>query len=278
VLEAAVQTADPHNPAMPPEPVRPGTGRAYMAAPNYASACQSCHALQFDSHFEDSVPHDKPEVVHAFIVNRLTDYIKKHPEAINEPPRPVRIMFGGTVSREPQTVRTAHTVEEWVKLRAENAENLLWRKTCQQCHSLKYSQTDQNGLAELPEVAPANIKAVWLPNSVFSHYAHVSIDCKSCHIRTLSSQETADVLIPSIIICQECHNGEPTKMGQAQNGCFLCHQYHDWKQRTEPFIPTHNLQELRGAKNLSAHPQLPSQLGAGMFAFHFLRSGTSTQH
>lgn len=276
VVETAAHPSDPHNPAMPPEPVRPGTGRAYMAAPTYASTCQSCHALQFDSHFDESVPHDKPEVVHAFIVNKLTEYIKKHPEAMNEPPRPMRIMFGGTVSREPQTVKIAHSPDEWVKLRTDDAENLLWHKTCQQCHSLKYTQTDQNGLAGLPEVAASNIKAVWLPSSVFSHYAHASIDCQSCHTRTLTSQETADVLIPSIKTCQECHNGEPTKMGQAQNGCFLCHQYHNWKQRSDPFTPTHNLKELRGANGSSSHYPLPSQLGASAFSYRFLTLGSSS--
>ena len=124
-----------------------------------------------------------------------------------------------------------------------------------------------NGVAGLPEIMPANMKPVWLPNAVFSHYAHVSIDCKSCHSHAVSSQETADVLIPSIKTCQECHNGEPTKMGQAQNGCFLCHQYHNWKQRNEPFTPTHNLQELRGANGSASHSALPSRIGFGV---HFL--------
>jgi cytochrome c553 len=75
---------------MPPEMVHPGTGRAYMAAPSYATACQSCHALQFDRYFSESVPHDKPQVVHDFIVSKLTEYIKKHPDSLGVGPRPVR--------------------------------------------------------------------------------------------------------------------------------------------------------------------------------------------
>src|SRR5262249_25409891 len=130
MLDTATHSSDPHNPAMPPEPARPGTGRAYMAAPTYASACQSCHALQFDSHFEESVPHDKPKVVHAFVVNKLTEYTRTPREAVQEPPRPMRIMFGGTISREPQTAKIAHSPEEWIKLRTEDAESLLWHKTC----------------------------------------------------------------------------------------------------------------------------------------------------
>jgi hypothetical protein len=252
---------------MPPEPGHPGSGRAYMAAPIYASACQSCHVMQFDSHFAESVPHDTPQVVHTFVVNKLTQYIKEHPEAIRETPRPVRLMFGGTVSREPQTVRVAHNAEEWIKLRTEDAENLLWRKTCLQCHTLNYSQTDKNGLAGLPQVAPSNIKPVWLPNSVFSHYAHASVECKSCHVKTASSQETSDVLVPSIKTCQECHNGEPTKIGQAQNGCFLCHSYHNWKQRDQQFIPSHSIDQLRGSKEPASAPT--KQLGASVSQLFF---------
>src|SRR5207248_1617613 len=181
VVEVALQSHDSHTPSMPPEPIRPGTGRAYMVAPTYASACQSCHALQFDTYFSESVPHEKPQVVHEFIVSKLTEYLEKHPEAVSVASRPMRIMFGGTISREPQTPKTAHSPEEWVKLRTADAENLLWRKTCQQCHTLKFTQTIPNGIGGLPEVMPSNIKPVWLPNAVFSHYSHVSIDCKSCH-------------------------------------------------------------------------------------------------
>ncbi|HJW98742.1 MAG TPA: cytochrome c3 family protein [Terriglobales bacterium] len=247
VIEAALHSENPHSPMMPPETVHPGTGRAHMAAPSYATACQSCHALQFDRYFSESVPHDKPQVVHDFIVSKLTEYIKKHPDSLGVAPRPMRIMFGGTISREPQSAKIAHSAEEWVKLRTADAENLLWHKTCQQCHTLKYPQSDQNGLSGLPEVAPSNIKPVWLPNAIFSHYAHLSLDCKSCHTRTITSMETADVLIPSVGTCQECHNGEPTKIGQAQNGCFLCHQYHGWKQRSGPFTPTKSIDQVRGA-------------------------------
>ena len=262
-FQQASPADDPHSPAMPAGPSQPGAGRAYMVAPTYASACQNCHALQFDSHFTESVPHDKPQVVHEFIVRKLTEYIRQHPETVHESPRPLRVMFGGTVSRAPQAPRIASNAEEWVRFRTEDAENLLWHKTCQQCHTLSYHQTDQNGLAGLPEVAPSNIKPVWLPNAVFSHYAHSSINCQSCHTKTLASQETSDVLIPSINVCQQCHNGKAIKLGESENGCFLCHQYHNWKQQREPFIPSHNLDQLRGANN-APPPEAAQAIGAAV--------------
>lgn len=264
VMNTALDSSagDPHNPDMPAEPIHPGAGRAYMAAPTYASACQSCHALQFDSHFSESVPHDRPEIVHAFVVKKLTDYIQQHPQALHEQIRPARMIFAGKISREGQQAVVARTPAEWVKLRTDDAENLLWHKACIQCHTLNYKGTAQTAEAT-PEVAPANIKPVWLKNAVFSHYAHVSIQCESCHAKAPTSQETADVLIPSIKTCQSCHNGQPTNFGKAQNGCFLCHQYHNWNERSQPFQPSHSIQELRGANDIhgtQATKQLSSML------------------
>ena len=231
-LQAKVTLATPHDPAAPLDPARPDMGRAYMAAPTYASACQSCHALQFDAHFSDSVPHDTPEAVHAFVVSKLTDYIRQHPEALHESPRPMRIVFEGSLPRPPLEQRIARTPEEWVRLRTEEAEALLWRKTCAQCHTVQFGK-EQSGL---PTITPANMKTTWLPNSVFSHYAHQGFDCKSCHTGAGISEKTADVLIPGIQTCRECHNGNPAQLGHAQNGCFLCHQYHSWKSDNPPQV------------------------------------------
>ena len=233
LVQATARASNPHNPLSPRDPIRPDLDRAYMAAPTYASACQGCHSLQFDSHFSDPVPHDTPEVVHGFIVRKLTDYILHHPEALHENPHPLRITFGGSLPRELQPSRIARSPEEWVRFRTEEAETLLWRKTCAQCHAIQFNSGKKEE-SSLPQVASANMKTVWLPNSVFSHYAHAAFDCQSCHTRAASSEKTSDVLIPSIQICQQCHNGNPAKIGNTQNGCFLCHQYHDWKSTNMP--------------------------------------------
>jgi hypothetical protein len=256
MVQASLTAHDPHNPAMPAGPTRPDVGRSYMAAPTYATGCQNCHALQFDAHFAESVPHDDPRIVREFVVNRLRQYIQQHPQALHEEIRPARLIFGGKISREGQQPVIARTPAEWVDLRAKDAETLLWHKTCIQCHALIYTDSAQSGPAGLPTVAPSNIKPQWLANSVFSHYAHESFDCKSCHTRAAASQETSDVLIPSIKTCQSCHNGEPTKVGQAQNGCFLCHQYHNWKGRDEPFIPTHSIPQSRNTAAIHENPDV----------------------
>ncbi len=100
----------------------------------YARHCIGCHPLLFDKRFTDSVPHDTPEVIHVFLAKRYTEYIATHPAELREakstialPAKPVPI--------SPRV----YTPQEWVNTRVGEAENLLWRKTCKQCHALSFA-------------------------------------------------------------------------------------------------------------------------------------------
>ncbi|MEQ1473913.1 MAG: hypothetical protein ABLQ96_08825, partial [Candidatus Acidiferrum sp.] len=43
-------------------PHAPSSGRELMAPVTFANSCASCHLLSFDKHFNEGVPHNKPEV------------------------------------------------------------------------------------------------------------------------------------------------------------------------------------------------------------------------
>ena len=119
-------------------------GRELMAPVKFATACASCHLLTFDKHFDDGVPHDKPEAVHAFLVARFTQYIAAHPGDVRVVRDPNRDLAEKT---PPPEVRIL-TPAQWVAERTADAEQLLWRKTCIQCHTLSIS-----GAAVIPAVA-----------------------------------------------------------------------------------------------------------------------------
>jgi uncharacterized paraquat-inducible protein A len=53
------------------------------------------------------------------------------------------------------------------------------------------------------------------------------LKCVECHSGATTSQETADVLLPGIAICEKCHRGGRQA---AESRCFECHTYHDWNQ------------------------------------------------
>lgn len=202
----------------PPDPLAPKPTRAYMAPIDYEKHCAACHLLNFDRRFAEPVPHKEPKVVHDFVVKKFSEYIAAHPEAIHEryepPQRVPEIQF------EPRLARNA---AEWVSFRVADAEQLLWRKTCKECHTPKF------GPGPLPEIPKAQMPVRWLPHSVFNHDSHRMLDCTSCHTRTPTSKETSDVLLPGIATCRKCHTSQQAvATDSAEARCFECHQYHDW--------------------------------------------------
>jgi hypothetical protein len=233
---------------------RPITGREFMAPVKYASACASCHLLTFDKRFDGGVPHDKPEVVHAFLVKKFRDYISMHPSDVRVQRDPNRDLTGKSLPPEVRVLTPA----QWVTERTAEAEDLLWRKTCKQCHELTpTTKTPQRRIesggslgevreatdnyTELPYVAPAQTTLQWMPHAKFDHSAHTGFTCMSCHEKALTSTETSDVLLPGIATCQKCHAPGPD---HAESRCFECHTYHDWSKRKE-VKPTFTLPALR---------------------------------
>ncbi len=225
---ASVKT--PFHATVPPSPMEPV---------KFATNCAGCHTLQFDTRFEpEQVPHDKPEIVHAFLVRRFQEYIGRNPAAVHMPEPPARQVPGRI-----RPVRMAGNASEWVQFRVEDAEWLLWSKTCKQCHVLK-STADS-----LPEIAPSGIRTRWLDHATFDHKAHRMMTCTACHTQALESHDTADVLLPGIQTCRECHRDEASSKEVAEGRCFECHQYHDWN-KAGPSKHRFSIPELRGTAEL----------------------------
>ena len=165
--------------------------RALMEPVDYYANCSACHPLQFDERIAETVPHNKkPEEVRAFMKQRLEAYITQHPAEISlvEPPN------AQLPTRPPRT--PARSASEWVQRRLNDAEVLLWNKTCKECHSLTYASA-----AATPEVPKVNFTTRWLNKGNFGHQSHQMVKCESC-----------------------------TPEQAASASCYECHQYHDWKK------------------------------------------------
>jgi hypothetical protein len=201
------------------------------------------------------VPHDKPEVVHAFLLKTFRDYIDAHPSEVRVQRDPNRDLTGKLLAPAIRILTPA----QWVTERTAEAEDLLWRKTCKQCHTLTaFAKSSRNGIelstaqkretlkvsnasAELPDIAAANITLRWMPNAKFDHGKHEGFTCVSCHAKALTSTESSDVLLPGIETCKTCHAPGPE---HAESRCFECHTYHDWSKRKE-VTPKFTLPALR---------------------------------
>jgi hypothetical protein len=203
--------------AQKPEPPSMNPARAYMSPVTYAQHCIACHGLQFDKRFAESAPHDTPEVVHAFLVQKFQQYIAAHPAELritnsdpNLPQKPFPI--------SPRVL----TPPQWVSEKVAESEQLLWRKPCKQCHALSFS-----GSQALPLVAKSNITVRWFQHAVFDHEKHRLLQCGECHSAARTSQETSDILLPGIRTCEQCHHSGSEA---AEARCFECHTYHDWSK------------------------------------------------
>ncbi len=198
---------------------QPDARGAYMAPISYAKHCAECHKLVFDK--DDTVtPHDTPEIVHAFLRTRYAEL----PESSR-----------GKGLREIETVvffkneqgaacSLCHnlTVREKSEPAARCADvNASPREAAASIDRLRSALRDDRG-EKLPVVAPTHIPARWLPHSRFNHRAHRELTCTECH-KAADSTKTADVLLPAVATCRECHRDT----GGARTTCVECHLYHD---------------------------------------------------
>ncbi|MGD0930474.1 MAG: hypothetical protein ABR902_07480 [Candidatus Korobacteraceae bacterium] len=217
---------------------RTANPRAYMARIRYTEQCAGCHIkdLQFDKRFDEAAPHDKPEVVQAFLIKKYTEYIAAHPGAVSEPLPAGRIVTS-TMAPMPPAPRTR---EEWIEWQVAHADRLLFSKGCKLCHTM----IRENG--PLPAVAKSAIPMRWLQHADFDHDSHRMLTCTTCHSAAPQSRQTADILLPGIASCRGCHQEGGPEHDAADGRCSECHQYHEW--RAEQFPKSNfTIRQLRGA-------------------------------
>jgi hypothetical protein len=188
-------------------------GAGLMAKVSYARHCAPCHPLFFDPLIDRQAPHERTDVAHDAVVRSLSDFIAAHPDQIRRAD-PVR---GRIPVNFPEPFpMTAGTAAEWLAKRIDVVERLLWNKTCAECHVL-----ERTAQSPVPREVPTNIPSVWMPHARFDHRPHRFTACATCH-PARESRETADVLVPSIATCRQCH----TRQNGAESRCFECHRYH----------------------------------------------------
>ncbi len=240
-----------------------------MAPTAYAESCHDCHTLKFDKHITEEAPHASPDEVRKFIREKIQAYAAQNPQVVAAE---IRNWTDEPMAKVPQyrPMPPPRDAQEWIAVRSRQAERRLWYQSCNLCHTMKIPDDSPTAVAAslrsvqydtltvhtmtvatlpqdsltLPTVAPTKQKTRWFTDAIFSHQAHIAVSCESCHARTRISNQGSDILLPGIASCQKCHDGKSSPQGpalasgHAESGCFLCHQYHDWKHpQTAPVVP-----------------------------------------
>lgn len=111
------------------------------------------------------------------------------------------------------------------KLARENAGASLFNKKnvgCGECHEIVEKPDD----GEVPwKVTPLRINRNWHATSIFPHAKHVATECTACHDK-MNSKISADVSMPPIEKCRECHAGDHPAKDKVASTCDSCHRFH----------------------------------------------------
>ncbi len=200
---------------------RPEPGGAYMLPVSMDEHCAGCHALSFDPDEPNRVvPHgDPPGVVRALIEYYSARLLGEDPDAVEQRLR----RPGRTLTREDRDRAAAEARAQALAV----AEDLFERRVCANCHEV----TRQAGDDDVPwYVLPVRLTENFFPHANFSHAAHDTAvaECSSCHAAA-DSVSSADLLMPDLESCRDCHGSGVAKRNadaQIPSTCILCHGFH----------------------------------------------------
>lgn len=168
----------------------------------FASDCQRCHRLTFDTRSPNAeVPHGgDPGIVYGF----LGGFYSGDRELANKSPEELRRII---TSRGPSRSASESAIV--------SAEHVIKAK-CTLCHELKTVS------GRLVATRPV-LRTRWIQHARFSH-SEQHRECETCHAAARQSARTADVLLPETKNCAACH---APRDGKAASTCLTCHEYHE---------------------------------------------------
>ncbi len=187
-----------------------GAGRYWNAPVSFEKHCQSCHQLEFDTDFPGQpAPHEKPEAVRSFV---STFYQERSADLASGLIGEKRRRTGPSGLKAEEKWKNSSNPQE----RLRGAERELFGRVCLECHTWDYQE------GALPEVPPVEWFTSFIKKESFHHAAHRPLTCTSCHVTATKSEKTSDLLLPSMQVCQSCHQSE----GLSTDQCQKCHVYH----------------------------------------------------
>lgn len=192
------------------------SGRHFSAMTMQKSCQQSgCHSLDFTDPVEGVAPHGSEHAVmdrlREFFAKWLSDTPENRAECTNKTGIEGLLSCADELAQKNAAATLFRTVPTSKKDRLE----------CGECH-----QIEPTGESEVPwKITPVRINRDWQPGASFSHGKHEAMNCTDCHDKT-NSKVSADIAMPKIEKCRECHVGSKPRKGMVTSGCDSCHRFH----------------------------------------------------
>jgi hypothetical protein len=191
--------------------------------------CASCHRLEFEPDVTSrQVPHGSERNV----MLTLREFYAS--EALGTTPLEVTTV-DGLLRRPPMRpleVRQRQAAD-WANEKALHvATDLFEVRVCVVCHEVSRTgevllptASGQSVLGVPWKVAPVVLTQHFMPKASFEHAKHAAIDCLDCH-KVTQSKNLAEVAMPEIGKCRECHVGAEPETHKISSNCELCHGFH----------------------------------------------------
>jgi len=199
--------------------VEPGGGR--MRPIEFEQHCHDCHQLRIPGDVEREAPHGDLDAALAAIDDYFAAWALRggYPNEFAPHAVQLRRRPGREMSEQERLDALA-----WAQNMSRMATSeMLGYTTCGVCH--KAEPTGGEG-ADAWRMAPVNIPYAWYPKSRFSHAQHATQPCADCHVGADKSETSADINLPGIETCRNCHGGANAGEGQLASTCITCHEFH----------------------------------------------------
>lgn len=196
-----------------------------------ARHCQDCHRLEFEPAVSSrQVPHGRPAeamtVVREFYANLALNGVRDSFEKAFGVPGEGLLRRPG----EPTAAQRQVALGMAAKKAAHVSEEIFEIRLCRTCHEVQRVEGDKGVDWNVAEVRANN---AWMPAARFDHKSHAQAKCSDCH-DVVKSKRSADVAMPTIEGCRECHGGSKPVEKKLTSSCLLCHGFHEQRHPWDP--------------------------------------------
>jgi hypothetical protein len=197
----------------------PGDGGRLMAPVQMEPHCRSCHSLAFEPKVSNrQVPHGDAQEVATMLVEFYARLVLGDTPPGTTPPADLPRVRPGAALSYPERQRALEAAQQ--KARRVLDELYDERGVCSTCHHV--ARDAQSGQWT---VAPVRVNHVWMPQAMFSHRAHDTQSCTTCH-EVRHSKKAEDIAMPDLARCRDCHVGVQPLLGKVTSDCATCHAFH----------------------------------------------------
>ena len=201
---------------------RPEPGGGLMAPVSFEKNCHECHRLTIPGDIEREAPHGDLQAALYAIDDYFAGWALRGGYPNEFAPASVQLRRR---PGQPLTAQQRQDALDWAQnMSAMATSEMLGYTTCGVCH--KTAPGGEGEGVDAWKLAPVNIPHAWFPKSHFSHDQHATQACTDCHADIEKSGTSADINLPGIETCRQCHGGANAGEGQLASTCINCHEFH----------------------------------------------------